>query len=669
MDIREFVIGKPLATKDAIHQRLSIPKALAVFSSDALSSTAYATEAILLVLVGASMAAFSISIGIALAIAALMLIVSFSYYQTIHAYPNGGGAYIVAKDNLGMWPGLIAAGALLIDYVLTVAVSVSAGTAALVSAFPDLAHLRVDIALVLVAFITIINLRGVRESGTFFSIPTYAFIVGVLGMLVIGVVNVVTGNLPPPAHTLEEASQAISSLGLLLILRGFSAGCTALTGIEAISNGIPAFKKPESDNAGKTLIVMVTILCTMFIGITFLANQYPVHVSDAEVHQTVLSQLARHIFGDDTILFYYMQFATLFILSLAANTAYADFPRLASLISKDRYLPRQLTNLGDRLVFSNGIFLLAVLAGILIILFDANEHHLLPLYAIGVFLCFTLSQSGMVIHWLKERHLPAFKPSPKWYLHVGINGFGAVCTFIVLLILLVTRFREGGWIVVVAIPLLVAMFRGIHRHYENVAAALTLDGIKPFPLNAKTYDNNDYLPVVVLVNSLNRASLQAIEYAIRISDNVRVCSIEVDPAETERLNQRWEQWKIDLPLDVVQSPYREIGIPLIAYLHERDATNTDDIPTVVVMPEFVVNRWWERYLHNQSSIAIRAALYHDQIARGSTEIQAALGDRQFLRPVRHRHLLSRLCHQPRANAAQARVQGQRQMQGQHGQAV
>lgn len=620
MNIRRMIVGEPLPTNQAMHQRLSKLKALAVFSSDALSSSTYATEAILLVLIAAGTGALGVSMWIAIGIAALMVVVAFSYFQTIHAYPNGGGAYIVSKENLGKMPGLTAAASLLIDYILTVAVSVSAGVAALTSAFPVFAPFRVEIALVIVAFITIINMRGVKESGTFFAIPTYLFIVGMILMIVVGVFNVLTGNVVPvphpPEEVLREEMTALSGLTLFLLFRAFAAGCTALTGIEAISNGIPAFKVPESRNAGQTLITMVVLLCTMFVGITFLANQYQV-VAVHHAETTVLSQIARAIFGEG-FLFYYLQIATLLILSLAANTAYADFPRLASLIARDRFLPHQLTNLGDRLVFSNGIFTLSVLAGILITIFGAREHNLLPLYAVGVFLSFTLSQSGMVIHWLKERHHEGFKPNRTWRFHIGINAFGAVCTFVVLIILMVTKFAEGAWLVIVAIPILVFLFIRIHKHYDNVAASLTLDGLEPSPIaeRYKIYSDRNHVRVVVLMNSLNRCSLQALEYALRMSDNVRVCSIEVEPGAVKRLQERWQSWNLTIPLDIVPSAYREIGQPLIKYLHKLDEESTDKIPTVVVLPEFVVSRWWERLLHNQSSVAIRAALYHDQIARG-----------------------------------------------------
>lgn len=616
INMRHMLIGKPLATDQAIHQRLSKLKALAVFSSDALSSSAYATEAILLVLIAAGTVALSNSWAIALAIAALLLIVSFSYFQTIHAYPNGGGAYIVAKDNLGIMPGLLAAAALLIDYTLTVAVSISAGVAAVTSAFPELAGHRIEMALVIVVFITVMNLRGVKESGTFFSIPTYAFVIGVLLMIAIGVVRVALGDVPTVEAEVQVVGEEIgvSSLTLFLILRAFAAGCTALTGVEAISNGIPAFKSPESKNAGQTLIIMVLLLCTMFVGITFLANNFPIEELGGE--RTVISQISASVFGENTVMFYYLQLATLLILSLAANTAFADFPRLASLIAKDRYLPRQLTNLGDRLVFSNGILALMLMASLLIVLFDAREHNLLPLYAVGVFVSFTLSQSGMVIHWLKERQKPDFKTTNAWYFKIILNGFGACCTFVVMLILMTTKFVEGAWIVMVAIPILMFLFTRIHKHYNTVADYLTLDGIKPEQImHESSVRNNE--PMVVLMNSLNRCSLQALEFALRSSSNVRVCAITVEPETIERLENRWREWQLqDVPLDIVASPYREIGEPLIAYLHQRDTQNPEGKPTMVILPEFVVEHWWERLLHNQTSASIRDALYRDQIAGG-----------------------------------------------------
>lgn len=617
-DIRHWLIGKPLATSQLRHQRLNKVKALAVFSSDALSSSAYATEAILLVLITAGTGALGLSWYISLGIATLLIIVAFSYYQTIHAYPNGGGAYIVAKENLGQMPGLTAAAALLIDYTLTVAVSVSAGVAALVSAFTFLSDFRVPVAIVIIAFITVINLRGVKESGTFFSIPTYAFVIGILGMVVYGTFRIITGHaVTPTAEQIEAAHEGIAVTGgltLFIVFRAYAAGCTALTGIEAISNGIPAFKPPESRNAGQTLIVMVVLLVTMFVGITFLANHYLV-VVEHHADTTVLSQISRAIFGEG-IIFYYIQIATLLILSLAANTAFADFPRLASLIAADRYLPRQLTNWGDRLVYSNGIFTLAAAASILIILFRAREHNLLPLYAVGVFISFTLSQSGMVIHWLKERDLPGFKPSLSWRSHIGLNSIGAVSTFIVGIILMVTKFVEGAWIVLVTIPLLMAMFMKIHNHYVETAASLTLDGLTPGRVEVPATGRSQ-VPVVILMNSLNRCSLQSLEYALKVSENIHICTVEVEPQATERLRRRLKEWNLgSIPLTVLDSPYREIGEPLLKFLREFDEKTPTDTPTMVVLPEFVVSSWWERWLHNWTSETIRDALYHDQLKGG-----------------------------------------------------
>lgn len=639
VSVRQLVLGKPLATDEAIHQRLSKAKALAVFSSDALSSTAYATEAILLVLLAAGTASLGISMWIALGIAALLLIVAFSYYQTIHAYPNGGGAYIVAKDNLGTFPGLTAAASLLIDYVLTVAVSVSAGVAALTSAFPEMRDWRIFIAIIIVIFIMLMNLRGVKESGTFFAIPTYAFIVAVLLMIGIGVLRVIAGDVSPVPHpspeAIAEAQRGAGTLTLFLILRAYAAGCTALTGVEAISNGIPAFKRPESVNAGQTLIIMVSLLCTMFIGITFLANQFDV-IAVEHAEATVLSQVGRAVFGEG-ILFYYLQFSTLFILSLAANTAFADFPRLASLISRDRYLPRQFTNLGDRLVYSYGIWALSFLAIGLIVVFNAREHNLLPLYAVGVFLSFTLSQSGMVIHWLKERHEEGFQVTNSWRSHIFLNGFGACCTFVVLLILVVTKFVEGAWIVIIAIPLVMGMFLVIHRHYNEVAKCLTLDGLKPDRVAHEFPGPKSHVPMVVLMNSLNRCSLQALEYALRYSDRVRICAIDTFPGAVETLRAKLKALEFEVPLDVVDSPYRTIGHPLIDYLHKLDAQTPENVPAAVILPEFVVSEWWAAYLHNQTSKTIRRALYQDQIEGGRgrpvISVPYRIGDRVYEPPT------------------------------------
>ena len=432
--LRQTFIGAPLPSAGILYERLNKIQALAVFSSDALSSVAYATEEILLVLVVAGTAALELSLPIAVAIVALLAIVATSYYQTIHGYPSGGGAYIVAYDNLGIWPGLTAAAALLIDYVLTVAVSITAGVAAFASAFPVLIPYRVELCLLAIALIAWANLRGVRESGTLFSIPTYGFILLFLTLIATGLIRLFSGTLPQNSDPVfPTTGEAAAALTLFLVLRAFASGCTALTGVEAISNGIPAFRRPEAENAGKTLIAMALLLGTMFLGISFLARSLAVVPVEQE---TIVSQIGRQIFGDGP-LYLALQVATTLILVLAANTSFADFPRLAAILARDRYLPRQLTNLGDRLVFANGIVTLAILASVLIVLFGGLTHRLIPLYAVGVFLSFTLSQAGIVRHWHKLR-------GQGWPWKMAVNGLGTVATSVVLGIIVASKFVHGA---------------------------------------------------------------------------------------------------------------------------------------------------------------------------------------------------------------------------------
>lgn len=589
-NLRQFFIGKPLATSEAQHERLSKIKALAVFASDALSSTAYATEEILRVLAFVGAGYLYLATPIASAIAILLVIVGISYYQTIHAYPNGGGSYIVSKDNLGIWPGLIAGAALLVDYVLTVAVSIAAGVAALFSWVPELLPFRVEIAVGLVIIMTIINLRGVRESGTIFAVPTYVFIVSVVALLGAGLYQFATNTLQTVDLSLVHTELLASEeFGLFLVLRAFAAGCTALTGVEAISNGIPAFKRPESDNAGKTLIAMVLILGVMFIGITILAHQ--IEALPLE-HETIMSQVARTVFGNNG-LYALMQLATALILVMAANTSFADFPRLSSLIARDGFLPRQLSNIGDRLVFSNGIVLLGVLASILLVAFDGDTHALLPLYAIGVFLSFTLSQSGMVVHWFKLK-------THNWQREAVINGLGAFATFVVLMVIVVTRFTHGGWIVVVLIPIIVAMFLLISHHYQQTAVQLSLDDYSaPPPIRRHR--------VVVLIAGVHRGVLDALVYARSLSHDVTAVYIETDPAETEKVRAKWNQWGDGVRLVVLRSDYRSLVEPLITYLDKLDACQQDDMITIV-MPQFLASRWWHNLLHNQTALLVRMAL-------------------------------------------------------------
>jgi amino acid transporter len=645
--LKRLLVGKALRTEQAIHERLSKKVALAVFSSDALSSTAYATEEILLVLATAyafgQTAAFGYVIPISLAIATLLVIVAISYRQTIHAYPSGGGAYIVAKDNLGTVPGLVAGASLLVDYVLTVSVSIAAGVAAITSAaqgtqFAWITDHKVAICLVFIALIGIANLRGVRESGALFALPTYVFLVSFLFMIGYGIVYyfVYDGVVPQPTGEKVQLAEGYipQALTLFLLLGAFSNGCAALTGIEAISNGVMAFKKPESTNAAKTLIVMAILLCTMFLGTSVLAFLFGVHPHQDE---TVISQFARHIFTGGMGWFYFVvQASTAAILVLAANTAFADFPRLSSLLARDRFLPRQFANRGDKLVFSNGIVILAAFSSLLIVGFGGDTSRLIPLYAVGVFLSFTLSQAGMVRHWLKVRkngdHDPAIHESQvesdtavpdlqlaielskaprfvsdevtnktKWKSSLAINLLGAIATAVVLTVFIITKFMHGAWLVVFMIPILVFMFLSIHRHYVSVASQLSMETI------------HDTLPpvhhtVIVPISGIHRGVLKALQYAKSISkDNVRAVYVDFDEDATAKLKEVWNRLDLGIDLVVLPSPYRELTRPLLRYIYKVDRKHEDDVLTIV-LPEFVPKKWWHHLLHNQSSLLLKGAL-------------------------------------------------------------
>ncbi len=596
--IKRFLVGKPIATEKQHAERLGKATALAVFSSDALSSVSYATEAILSILILGGSAALGLSLPIAAAIAGLLLIVGFSYRQTIRAYPQGGGGYIVTRDNLGDLPGLVAAGALLIDYVLTVAVSISAGVAAITSlatnwGFPVLRDHAVEIALVCILLVTIANLRGAKESGAIFAVPTYAFISGILLMIGVGLIHDALFGAEPVTHSIDpELPHVGEALSLWLILRAFAAGCTALTGIEAISDGVQAFKPPEARNAAITLTWMVSLLVTMFLGITWLAYTHQA-IPNELTRETVVSQIARTIFGVGPV-YVFIQVATALILVLAANTAFADFPRLASFLSRDRFLPRQFSSRGDRLVFSNGILVLGFFSALLVVIFQANEIAMLPLYAVGVFTSFTLSQSGMVRRHLRLRQ-PGWRPS------VVINGLGATLTGIVLIILMVTKFVHGAWMVIGAIPVLVLMFRAINLHYRRVAEQLSLSGaVMPPELRRHT--------AIVLVSGIHRGVLPALQYARSIApDNVTAVYVDLDPDATAKLRSRWQEWGCEIPLVVLESPYRSLINPILRYIEEVDARYGDDVITVI-LPEFVPARWWEHALHNQTGLLIKTAL-------------------------------------------------------------
>ncbi|MGB2896401.1 MAG: APC family permease [Anaerolineales bacterium] len=592
LSLRRLLLGDPLASSQLIHEKISKIKALAVFSSDALSSVAYATEEILMVLAAASTAFLHASMPISIAIAALLLTVGFSYYQTIHAYPKGGGAYIVAKDNLGTVFALIAGSSLLIDYTLTVAVSVSAGVAAITSWLPALLPLRTIIAVAAVGLVTMINMRGLRESATFFSVPTYLFIAGVLVMLAYGLIRwLTTGGLPQvqvidPIH--NEA--VLGSISAFLILRAFSAGCTALTGIEAISDGVPAFRPPEADNAGKTLLVMIALLTTMFLGITFLANQVGAAPSHAE---TVLSQIGGALFGRGT-LYAIVQVATALILLLAANTAYSDFPRLSFFMARDGFMPRQMGNLGDRLVYSNGIAILGILASALIIVFRGDTHRLLPLYAVGVFISFTLSQAGMVRRWFRIR-------IKGWRRNATINALGGTVTFIVFLIILITRFLTGAWIVIVLISIVSLMLLRIHSHYRQIAKSLSLE--------AYASPTRLHNPVVIIpIGGVHRGVLKALEFARSLSPDVTAVYVETSSEEGQKVREKWEQWGDGVRLVTLESPYRSMAGPLIEYLTKIGKERQRDDVITVVLPQFIPAHWWENLLHGQSAWLIRLAL-------------------------------------------------------------
>ncbi|MGH7265380.1 MAG: APC family permease [Candidatus Rokuibacteriota bacterium] len=586
--LKRVLLGNPIPTTLAKHERLSRPTGLAIFASDALSSVSYATEEILLVLVLAGTAALQTSIPISLGIAGLIAIVVTSFRQSILAYPQGGGAYVVTRENLGRYPSLVAGAALLIDYVLTVAVSVAAGIAAVTSAVPALYAHRIGLCVAGVALITVANLRGVRESGRLFSAPTYLFIGGYALMIGWGLLRWLGGGLSAGAAPVVPA---VESLTLFLSLRAFASGCAALTGIEAVSDGVPAFRPPEAQNARAVLLVLGAILVVLFLGTTFLANVTAVMPVEGE---TVNSQLARRVFGE-SLFYYFVQGATMLILVLAANTSFADFPRLAFFLARDRFLPRQFTNRGDRLAYSNGIIILAVLSAVLLVVFQGNTHALIPLYAVGVFLSFTLKQSGMVRYWFRHR-------GPAWPFRATVNGVGAATTGVVLLIIALTKFTHGAWMVVVLIPFLVAVFVAIHRHYTDVALQLSIEESAPVEPEAKP-------PIVlVLIGDVHRGVLPALRYARALSPGARAVYVETDPEFTRRLEDRWGKWGSGLPLVVLRSPYRSVVGALLEYLDHLQEQAPDRLVTII-LPEFVPALWWQHLLHNQTALLIKGALF------------------------------------------------------------
>ena len=606
---RTWLIGRPLRTADAPHQTVGKLIGLAIFASDALSSTAYATQETLMILAAVGTVAFGYAFPISIAIVILLAIVTLSYEQTIHAYPGGGGAYIVARDNLGELPAQTAGAALLTDYILTVAVSVSSGVAQITSAYPALFPYRSQLAVGLVFLIMLVNLRGVRESGAAFSIPTYFFVVMMYITVGFGLIRYFSGTLgmvidPPPL----EIAHLVEGVTPFLILHAFSSGTAALTGIEAISNGITAFKEPRSRNAGIVLFWLAWILASLFLAISFLSVQIGAIPSEAE---TVISQLARTVFGNRGSLYLMTITATTVILIMAANTSFAGFPRLSALMAADGFLPRQFAFRGSRLVYSRGIVVLAAIASLLIVLFNASVTSLIPLYAIGVFLSFTLSQAGMSHRWWKIGHLKVgqevkergstLRYEPGWQIKMVINGFGALCTLVVMIVFAVTKFSGGAWIVLLLIPTLVFFFAGIHHHYRSLAKSLSLDHYGSPP---HIYRHRVILPI----SGVHRGTLAALRYAHELSDDITAIHVSLDPEEAEKVRRKWETWGEGIRLVVLDSPYRLLLEPLLEYIEWiADHRQPNEIITVVV-PQFVPKRWYHNLLHTQTAFWLRMAL-------------------------------------------------------------
>jgi len=584
--LKRVLLGEPLSTAQARHERLSKVTGLAIFASDNLSSVAYASEEILRVLVIAGPAALNVSTPIAVAIAVVIAIVIYSYRQTILAYPQGASDYIVAKDNIGPAAGLTAGSALLIDYTLTVAVSVSAGIAALTSAVPALYPFRTWLCVGAITLIAVGNLRGLRESGRLFALPSYLFIGGLLALLAVGFTRYASGGAPEAAA--RAAAEPVAAVTAFLILRAFASGAVALTGIEAVADGVTAFKPPEVVNARTVLAVLAVIMTVLFVGTTALADLYDVVPRE---HETVVSQLARVVFGTGAV-YYYIQAVSMLILILAANTAFADFPRLAFFMARDGYLPRQFSNRGDRLVFSNGVVMLAVVAAGLVIVFDGDTHGLIPLYAVGVFTSFTLSQASMVRRWLRLR--PA-----RWQWRVAISTLGALTTGVVLVVVAATKFVDGAWIVIVLIAILIMTFVAIRQHYQDVARQLSLEGYDAPAEMTHT--------VLVLVGDLHRGVVEALQYAQALSPSAKAVYVETDPDRTRRLEEKWGRHGLGVPLVVLNSPYRSLLGPLLEYVDHLTGRPGKHVVTMVI-PEFIPARWWQHLLHNQTALLIKGAL-------------------------------------------------------------
>jgi amino acid transporter len=593
--IKRFFIGRPLLSSEESRERLSVPKGLAIFGSDAVSSSAYATEASMLILMAAGNAALHFSLNTAIAVAVVFAMVVFSYRQTVYAYPQGGGSYNVARENLGQIPGLIAASALLIDYVLTVAVSIVAGVQAIISALivagystdiniitnalPTYLSPTVILSLLFIVFMIVANLRGIRESGNIFAVPTYLFIITVSAMLIVGMLKAFTGTLNPAAP--PPVVPATEALTLWLILRAFTAGAVAMSGTEAVSNGVPAFKPPESRNASLTLLLMALLLGSFFLGISFLAT----HMGLVPGQETIISQTGLAVFGKG-IFYYILQIATMGILVIAANTAFAGFPRLASVLARDGYMPRQFQYRGDRLAFSTGIIALGAAASLLVIGFKASVGSLINLYAIGVFLAFTLANTGMVFHWWRTH-------GPGWRKSIVVNGTGALLTAITLIIAISTKFSVGGWIVVVLSPLIVLLLQAIHRHYDSVAEQLHIVPEQVPPQKVEQL-------VLVPIDDVNYASLRAFAFARSVNAEIVAIHVSASEAETQKLRDKMHKYASDLKLVVIESPTRAFTQPLMAYIDAVHQQQPEAFITIV-LPEFITAHFWERLLHNRTA--------------------------------------------------------------------
>ncbi len=608
---KRLIIGKPLENEALKEEKYSVFWGLPILASDPISSVAYATEEILLVLVPAiGMLAFHPLTWISGAIVMLLAILTFSYRQTIQAYPSGGGAYIVASDNLGKYAGVVAGSALALDYILTVAVSIAAGTAAITSVFPELFQHRVAICLFILAILFLGNLRGIRESAKIFGLPTYAFILSVLIMIVTGIVKVKFFNYIPPEPVIH-LKNTLEPITILLILRAFASGCTALTGVEAVSNAVPNFKEPTTKHARNVLLLLSFFVFVLFAGISLLANFF--HVVPVE-GKTVLSQIAVEVFGSQHWFFYFFQFTTTLILALAANTAFADFPMLFSVMSRDGYAPRQLSIRGERLSFSNGIIVLTLIAALLLVMFQGDTHRLIPLYAVGVFISFTLSQFGMFIKWIRTKE-------KGWMYKAAINGTGAVVTLVTVIIIGSTKFIHGAWIIIVVIPILMIIMLKIKKHYTAVAEQLRLkpEELKALNLSKATYRNH----VIVPIESVNKASVRALRYAKTISDNVVAFNIAINEECENRFKEKWNLLHTNIPLIVKYSPYRKVVSPLVEFIESYEEHNYQrgDMITVI-LPQFSVQAWWQVFLHNQSRFFItRDLLRHKHIVIATIPLQ------------------------------------------------